>query len=187
MLITLDFETEAIDTRPLYPPRPVGLAVKLDDSPGTYHSWGHPDDNARLVVEAATLHMVRKWLGESDNSFIFHNAPFDCSILEEVWGLTVPWERCHDTMLMAFLADPYAELGLKPLAERLLGDPPAERDAVKDWLVANGYANSHSKNWGAFIAQAPASLVGPYAIGDVDRTYKLFQYFSRTLEKRGLL
>jgi DNA polymerase-1 len=31
------------------------------------------------------------------------------------------------------------------------------------------------KNWGAFIAAAPKELVAPYAIGDVERTAKLFE------------
>lgn len=185
MLVTLDFETEAIDIRPHYPPKPVGLAIKFDNAPGAYYHWGHPDSHD-VYEEVEAVNMVRNAFRHLDWQFIFHNAPFDCSILEEVWALDVPWDRCHDTMLMAFLADPYGDLGLKSLAEKLLGDPPAERDAVRDWLVASGIVSTTSKSWGAHIAKAPASIVGPYAIGDVERTYKLFQYFKEALTQRGL-
>lgn len=185
MLVTLDFETEAIDIRPYYPPRPVGIAMKINSKPGMYLHWGH----GRVVDKAAeeeAIYVVQEFLVNPNNEFIFHNAPFDCAIIDEVWGIDIPWDRCHDTMLMAFLNDPYGELGLKPLAERLLGDPPTEQDAVRDWLVANGFASASSKSWGAHIARAPASIVGPYAIGDVDRTYKLYLYLSEKLKNRGL-
>ena len=175
MLIALDFESEAIDTRPKYPPEPVGLAILPEGGDGEYLAWGHPIENNCIRNDA--WFRLKELLTEPSYEFVFHNAPFDCSIIEEKMGLTVPWERVHDTMLLAFLVDPFGELSLKPLAEKLLGEPPTEQEAVRDWLVRHSICRANDKSWGAYISKAPGDLVGTYAIGDVDRTLKLFRHF----------
>lgn len=183
MLIALDFESEAIDTRPKYPPRPVGLAIYADGDLPRYLAWGHPVQNNCNILEATdTLENI---LANVDDEYVFHNAPFDCSIIEEQLGLHVPWERVHDTMLQAFLIDPFGELSLKPLAEQLLGEPPSEQEAVRDWLVRSGICRANDKSWGAHISKAPGDLVGTYAIGDVRKTMKLYKYFKAEIERRS--
>jgi len=180
MLVALDFESEAIEPRPKYPPKPVGLAVLPDGLPAFYMAWGHPIENNSDYTEA--LRLLKELLSdEVGNEFIFHNAPFDCAIIEEQLGLKVPWERVHDTMVLAFLNDPFGELSLKPLAEKLLGEPPTEQEAVRDWLVRHGVCRSNDKAWGAHIARAPGNLVGTYAIGDVERTMKLYKYYKELM------
>jgi len=177
MLIALDYESEAIEPRPKYPPTPVGLAILRDngEDTGQYLAWGHPIENNCTFEYAKEI--LRELLIERDNEFVFHNAPFDCAITIMKMGLVVPWDRIHDTMLLAFLADPFGELSLKPLAEKLLGEPPTEQEAVRDWLVTHGVCRANDKQWGAYIARAPGRLVGKYAIGDVERTMKLFKHF----------
>lgn len=184
MLIALDFETEAIANRPEYPPKPVGLAMKMGNKPGSYYSWGHPtNNNSTLEAVRGIAKMLVSSVFEEDE-FAFHNAPFDVSVFEERLDVKWPWDRTHDTMLMAFLDNPHGELSLKPLAEQHLGEPPTERDAVRDWLAARGHGG---KNWGAFISKAPGSLVAPYAIGDVERTAKLYEFYKSKLNKRGMM
>lgn len=118
-----------------------------------------------------------------------HHGKFDVDVAQTHAGMPeLPWDKIHDTMFMVFLDDPHASShGLKQSAERLLGMPPEERDAVKDWLVAQGIVTKASKNWGAFISQAPGDLVGRYADGDVIRTEKLFKLLWPSLKKRGML
>jgi len=183
MLIALDFESEAIDTRPNYPPKPVGLAVYDEEGLPYYMAWGHPTQNNRTYEDAR--YVLANILSNVDSEYIFHNAPFDCSIIAEKMGLIVPWERVHDTMLQAFLIDPFGELSLKPLAEKLLGEPPVEQEAVRDWLVGHGVCRSNDKSWGAHISKAPGDLVGTYAIGDVRKTLKLYKYFKAEIERRS--
>ncbi|TXH51681.1 MAG: hypothetical protein E6Q97_18005 [Desulfurellales bacterium] len=184
-LLSLDFETHAIENRPLYPPIPVGLSIHPEGEPGHYYAFGHPtgnnsdQDTPRLMVE-----MYLTDPDFADYEFVFHNAPFDCSSIEERWGIPVPWGRVHDTMLMAFLDNPHGELSLKPLAELHLGEPPSERDAVRDWLAARGHGG---KNWGAYISKAPGDLVGTYAIGDTKRTLELYRFYETKLKARGML
>lgn len=172
MLVALDFESHGIEDRPKYPPIPVGVAIYRDNGTPTYLAWGHPTQNN--CTEAYATDKLKEILAVEEDEFIFHNAPFDCAILEERLGLTVPWERVHDTMVLAFLQDPFGELSLKSLAAQWLQMPPDERDAVKDWLIKNGKCRD-VKGWGAFICEAPGELVGTYAIGDVVRTLQLFK------------
>lgn len=175
-LIALDFESKPIATRPDYPPEPVGCSVVSYSGEGIkkYLAWGHPTENN---VALSTARLELEMYLSSGEALVFHNAPFDCSIFEERLGLKVPWHRVHDTMLLAFLDDPFGELSLKPLAEKLLGQPPEERDAVRDWLVRHGVCRANDKQWGAYISFAPGGLVGTYAIGDGTRTLDLFEYY----------
>jgi DNA polymerase I-like protein with 3'-5' exonuclease and polymerase domains len=175
MLVALDFESDAIDTRPNYPPKPTGLAVHHEGIEPFYYAWGHPIEN-NCDYDRARMELA-EYLENPENEFVFHNAPFDCSIIEEKMQLQVPWERVHDTMLLAFLHDPFGELSLKPLSDKLLGMPPEEQEAVREWLVAHGICRANDKAWGAHIAKAPGNLVGTYAKGDVVRTYKLYEFF----------
>jgi DNA polymerase I-like protein with 3'-5' exonuclease and polymerase domains len=184
MLVALDFESEGIESRPDYPPKPVGLAVYTDnDNVPYYMAWGHPTENN--CTKEFAVRKLQSLLTNPANEFIFHNAPFDCSIIEERLGLEVPWEAVHDTMLQAFLLDPFGELSLKPLAELHLGEAPVERDAVRDWLVAAGICRSNDKAWGAHISKAPGGLVGTYAIGDVRKTLNLYKKFKSMIVAAG--
>jgi DNA polymerase-1 len=93
---------------------------------------------------------------------------------------------------MLFLRNPYAEsYALKPSAEIILKMRPEERDKVLDWLLEHQPVEGRklskspkSDNYaGAWICKAPASLVGPYCVGDVVRTYKLAMKVGAHLEK----
>jgi DNA polymerase I-like protein with 3'-5' exonuclease and polymerase domains len=83
-----------------------------------------------------------------------------------------------DTQAWAFLASPNErDLGLKPLAEKWLGEPPAERDALKSWIFGHVPGARRAKTkWVQHIWQAPGDLVGKYAIGDVTRPRRLAEF-----------
>jgi DNA polymerase-1 len=176
-----DFETNGIEPRPSYPPVPVGVAVG-----GRYLSWGHPEGNDASVRDGSKA-LKAIWDGE----LLCHNAAFDIAVAHEKLGLPLPdGSQINDTMIMAFLLEPYGELSLKPLATRHLNMPPAEQDAVRDWLKANHKTDANrtptDKQCGALICFAPGSIVGPYAVGDNERTLKLFKHFEPQLRERGL-
>jgi DNA polymerase-1 len=87
----------------------------------------------------------------------------------EHWGFPFP-RKWDDTMYQIYLHNPLAKsVSLKPSAQTLLGMPPDEQDAVKDYVMAKGFTKKSSEA-GAFISKVPAQIVGPYAIGDVVRT-----------------
>ena len=182
-LVAVDFETDAIAPRPDFPPKPAGIAIYVDGGNPMYISWGHPSGNSAKYEDVQPR--LKNMFANENYEFVMHNAPFDLSVAEEKMDIVIPWNRCHDTMLMAFLLDPFGELSLKPLAEKHLNEPPEEQLALRDWLVRHGIVRSNDKQWGAHIAKAPAGIVAPYAIGDVRKTLNLYKRFKAQLESRS--
>lgn len=164
--ITVDFETEAIRGNPLVdPPRPVGVAV-----------WVQGQDPWYAPISPDIVDALR---GIWQHDMLFHNAPFDLSVANRWLDLPWPaWDAIHDTQYLVFHYNPYGKLALKPAAEEILGLPPEEQDYLREWILAN-VPEAKASDWGAYISQAPIELVRPYAIGDVVRTYKLFDFLQR--------
>src|SRR5579859_6239775 len=135
--ITIDFETLPIGNRPAYPPKPVGVAIKYPNDPAKYYAWGHPSGNT--CEEYWGLGELRAAWGMG-MPLLFHNSKFDVAVACEALGLPMlPWAQYHDTMFLAYLADPHApSLGLKELAADLLNWPADERDDVAAWIMAHG-------------------------------------------------
>lgn len=177
-LCAADFETKGIEKRPGYPPVPVGLSLWPDGwRRPRYYAFGHPSNNNSTETEAKRAFTS---LRREGYTFIWHNAAFDLDVLETHWQVKWPAEW-HDTLLLAFLYDPrFPTFSLKPLAERVLGEPPTERDELKDWIIANvPEAKKRKSEWGKHIWRAPGDLVGKYANGDTSRTKALFKLFWR--------
>lgn len=176
----VDFETKKIDPRPHYPPKPVGVAIKLPrERVGKYWAFGHPN-GTNNCTERQARDALRQAM--RDHVCLFHHAGFDLDVAETHWELRWPAEH-HDTLIMAFLHDPDSDsLSLKPLAERHLGEPPDEQNRLHDWIVQNVVdpktgRSPTKKTAGAFISEAPGvDLVAPYALGDVGRTERLFKF-----------
>lgn len=180
--VVVDFETQAIEPHPNYPPAPVGVSVKL--GPHTvYLSWGHPTGNNTTFLEAAEF-LWDIWFLKLP--FVFHNAKFDLEVARVYFGLPTP-DRVEDTLYLVYLADPQADtLALKPVSARILGMPPDEQETVRDWLIGHGVVPMNTKNWGAYISKAPGDVVGPYANGDVMRTDRLLTHLSGTIRDKGM-
>ena len=177
--IFLDFETEAIGPRPHeYPPKPVGLAVldRTNQFQSGYFSFAH-DSNNNTTFEAVHQMLTDMW--KSGRSVCFHNAMFDLAVIYEKFDLPfIEPERLHDTLVLAFLHDPYARsLSLKELCKEWLNVQPEERDELFDWLTMHIEAvRKKPKSAGAYIARGPADLVGKYAEADVRLTAGLYDF-----------
>lgn len=182
---TLDFETDAIEPRPKYPPRPVGVALKEWGRAPIYLAWGHPTAN-NVALSDARRHIqtfVRK------HTLLCHHAGFDLDVLATHFGIRWPATH-HDSLIMAFLVDPDSySLSLKPLAQRYLGEPPTEQDAVRDYCLAQrrakhpDFEGCTEKNFGAYIGKCPGDLIARYAKGDVNRTEALYKHFNKEVSK----
>jgi DNA polymerase I-like protein with 3'-5' exonuclease and polymerase domains len=192
--VVIDFETHSIEPRPAYPPVPVSVAIKYPGKPAKFYAWGHPTKNNCTKKEALTaLKLAWRW----QDGILCQNGKFDVDVAMTHLGLPMlPWDKIHDSMFLLFLNDPHQkELSLKPSAELLLGLKPEERDAVGDWLIEHqpvpGVKISRSVNsdhyFGRYIALAPGDIVGPYCVGDVVRTEKLFNLLWPSIAKRGML
>ena len=134
--VVVDFETKAIKRRPQYPPVPVGVSIlKPGKKRAQYYAWAHPEDNNCTKQQAQAA--LRE--AYSSGCVLFHNGKFDADVAETHMDMKpLQWHQMHDTMFLLFLNEPQAQnLSLKPSAERLLGMPPEEKDAVIDWLKKN--------------------------------------------------
>lgn len=186
-VVTIDFETEAIQSWPQYPPKPVGVSIMLpNEKKAKYYAWGHPTGNN---CSEADGHRALQTVWKSNTELLCHNAKFDLDVAETHLGLALPsWDRIHDTMFLVFLADPHSpNLKLKPAAERLLKLPPEEQDILRDWCIAQRLIAKNAKEFGHLICLAPGDLVGRYANGDVIRTRKLFDLLYPQIVERGML
>ena len=179
----VDFETEAIDeSHPHLAPKPVGVAIRYLDGKCKYYAWGHPWGNDSSY-EIAKSELQKVW--DSDEQVLFHNAKFDLGVAYKWFGLPkLDKFRIEDTLFLLFLKYPHSKsLSLKPASQEILGMPPDERDAVADWL-RNYRIIATTQAPGAFICRAPGSIVRPYAIGDVDRTFRLWEKITPQLDDR---
>lgn len=176
-MIVLDFETRPITSSEPYP-EPVGVA--LGDARSQRYVRGSLSDLRRAVLDAIA--------GETE--IVMHNGVgFDMGVAFK--HLDVDLRECidhvHDTLVLAFLDDPYRRLGLKPLAAALLGMPAEEQADLKAWILANvPEARRAPQQWGTYIAKAPPELVEPYAKGDVKRTAKLFRLLAKNVRLDGM-
>ena len=192
--VTIDFETFGIEDRPHYPPVPVGVSIEYPGKKPRYYAWGHIEGNNCTWPEAKeALKAAYAW----PEGICFQNGKFDLDVGEVHFDLPIPpWEKIHDTLFLLFLDDPHqTELGLKPSADRLLGMPAEEQDAIGEWLLEHqpipGVKISKSKKslhyFGRYISLAPGDLVGTYANGDVTRTSKIFKLLYTKTVKRQMV
>ena len=171
-MYVIDIETRAIEAHGPLLPEPVGLAIKYPNGDSYYYAWGHPTGNNAARSDVAGI-LARAW----DKEWLTHNGcAFDVPVLEHYFGFPQrPWHLTHDTLFLSFLNNPHARsLSLKDLADEHCGMPPTEQLDLQDWILENTPCKSR-KRAGAYIADAPAELVAPYAIGDVERTWALWQ------------
>lgn len=203
---TVDFETKKIESRPEYPPEPVGVSIRLaGERKARYYAWGHPTNNNCTKAEAAR---VLKTVWKSGVPLLFHNGKFDVDVAETHFGLSpLPWPAVHDTMFLAFLHNPHAiKIDLKSLAEEILDEPPTERDELHEWILSHvftafkggegsvvvaekkpeGFFKIPPSLAGGFISYAPGDLAGRYADGDVNRTFGLFKKLYKEIFDRGM-
>lgn len=176
--IYIDLETHPIESRPAYPPKPVGVSIRWPGKKGVYHSWGHPTkNNTTLKAGQGAIQLAY----QSGLSLCFHHGKFDLDVIQTHLGIAVPrHDRLHDTMLLAYLDDPYARsYGLKDLGVSKCGIEATERDELRDWIFTHIQGAKQKKSeWGRYICQAPGDLVGKYADGDTLRSKLLFEKLS---------
>jgi DNA polymerase I-like protein with 3'-5' exonuclease and polymerase domains len=175
--VGVDFETKPIDPLPAPPPAPVGVAIQWPGKRAVYYAFGHATENTHTRSQARS---ALRDVYRSGQPILGHNfLHFDAPVAEEHFDLPQPpHDNVIDTQAWAFLAAPNEiDLGLKPLCEKWLGEPPVERDAVRSWIFDNvpGAKKARTK-WGQHIWRAPGTLVGAYAIGDVTRPRRLAEY-----------
>lgn len=192
--VTIDLETDGIQGRPDYPPKPLGVSIKYPGKRARYYAFDHNSGNNCSPTDAQEA-IIKAY--QCKDGVLFQNGKFDVDVIETHLRVPAPsWDKIHDTLFLIFLDDPHQDnFSLKPTAERLLGMPPEEQDAVCDWLLEHqpvpGAKISKSKTsehyFMKYLRWVPGDLVGKYADGDVVRTEKLFQLLYPKTVERGML
>lgn len=190
-ITTIDYETEGIKRRPIYPPVPTGVGIHETGKPPVYLSWKHPSKNNNTKSKAQRI--LRAIYRDPMQTMLFHNAAFDLDVGMVHMGLPLPPEhRFRDTLIEAFLCYPdHKDISLKPMAEHFCQIKPVERDHLKEWVLANVKgakdAKKGEKAWGSSIYLAPGDLVGRYCISDLRMTLQLHKFFSKQLIEANML
>lgn len=203
-VVVVDFETDPIEPRPHYPPKPVGVSITWPGKKARYFAWGHYTGKNNCKKSDAEREL--KKVADSGFRILFHNEKFDIDVAETHMGFPrLPWDRYDDTYFLLFLYDPHSpDLALKSSSERILGMPPTEQEEVVEWLWAHRkelvaefgvdryldykgkpLVNSKAKI-GALVAYAPGDIAGKYANGDCDRTLGLWKYLWPRIVDRGM-
>jgi DNA polymerase I len=187
--ITVDLETEGIKIRPDYPPKPIGLAIRWPGGNKQYLAFGHWD--GRNNCSRGTAAAIMRDINRRPEAKLYHNGAFDLDVADVQMGIK-PASYIEDSLFLAFLKNPHEQtIALKPLMEKYLDRPPETRDVLREWIVDNVKVNGRKmgkkyKEWGAHICEAPASVVGPYAMDDVENTYQIWRKFRPEIIRRGM-
>jgi DNA polymerase I-like protein with 3'-5' exonuclease and polymerase domains len=169
---TIDFETKKIVSGSPKSPKPVGVAIKHNRKKSIYMSWGHPTEN-NTTYSLALNALQDIW--DSGEQILMQNAKFDLRVAMEWFNLPYPHGRVEDSMFWSYLNDPREEtLSLKPMSDKYLDMPPDEQQGLHEWIVKN-VLGATIATAGAYISEAPGELAGIYAVGDTERTYKLYR------------
>jgi len=100
-----------------------------DEMSGWAMSW---EDWRGLAVDT-----LNKYAGP----IVGHHWSYDAHVLARAdKRLSIPWERCHDTMIKAHLVEPRGFHGLKPLGRKHFGHAAvAGQDRLKQVMAARGW------------------------------------------------
>ena len=132
--------------------------------------WSIPWDEWNGVFYEA----MRKF----DGPIVCHNIAFEARwfAIKSKWEM--PWQRAHDTMIMAHIIDPLGVGGLKPLAARYVdGKAVAMQESLDLGLIENGWT------WGT----VPVNYEPYWVYGALDTvlTMRLWEQFYQQCGPQG--
>lgn len=166
-----------------------GLKRKLDKPFGISLSTKDKDYYWDLRENPSAPKLIQTIVDSPDiETIIFHNAPFDYHMLEEV-DVTVPLSKIHDTIIRARLINETLAWGLGSysldyLASTYLG-VSKYNEVYEELAEIFGGAATRNKQM-PNVALAPSSVIEPYAKRDTRLTYDLFIWQNDEIEKQEL-
>lgn len=117
-------------------------------------------------------------------SIIAHNAIFDCSMVENYFGIRLIYALHTDTMLLAHLLNENRRVGLKELGASIFGDGAGDEALLmRQSVLDNGglITKNHYEMY-----KADSQLLALYGAKDALLTYKLFSTLVPELFEQGL-
>lgn len=169
-VIAIDVETEDPHLKTKGPGdcrrdgRVVGIAVGVEDGGRWYLPFGH--ERGPNLDRGVVLNWAREELGKSRALKVGANIMYDLGWLAAE-GVEVPGPF-YDVQFAAALLDEHARsYALDVLGRQELGEAKTS-DTMYQWLAEANGGHPTGKDQAGRIHLAPASVVGPYAEGDVD-------------------
>lgn len=196
-LISLDTETNGLSH---WKDVVIGFSFSFDNKSGYYvpllHWEGgkegyfkdfwrnayYPEDVTQKEYKAPKMikDYVKRWFDNGQVDLILHNAPFDCLMIENNFGLDLSPHVFCDVWLLKHVIDENTKSGLKDIAQlwqKELGIP-AEEQANKEQLemgasvIANGGKyNMRNKH----VWRCDLEILAKYAIADTFLTFGIFE------------
>ncbi|MBK9284949.1 MAG: hypothetical protein IPM51_11640 [Sphingobacteriaceae bacterium] len=143
-----------------------------------------------------TLNKIQDRLSTADE-YIFANAKYDLHMLESI-NLKVEGQ-IHDVILMAKICNTLElNCGLKPLSKKYLNIPDDDEKNLKattvsarkigkekGWKCGSPHYEVTQDYWLCKLINSSNNLCEIYCLKDVERTFKLFQFYSEGLRVLG--
>ncbi len=183
-IIGVDTETQGL--RPEIGHRIIGPSVSLgsdrEHDDHFYVPIRHQNyDNCPLD---AYRNEFGRLLADPELSKVFFNLKFDQKMFQmDRIKIVGP---VHDGMLLAYiLQEDKKRLGLKFLAEQVLGEKPDDQQALKLHLYAKFPNMTKEKEFMEKLEFADPNVVCQYACSDTRLTLALFEHYMKVLNKKG--
>lgn len=147
---------------------PVGFSYKTPDGKSDYISWGHEGGGNNTDLDVFVRWFKDQFGRPGAPALVFHNAPFDVKMLGNI-GCNIPG-RIEDTQFMAALHNELEpSFSLDSLATKYAGISKSDEE-LNAWCARKFDKQATRKAQAGNYWRAPATIVSPYAIGDVDMT-----------------
>jgi hypothetical protein len=101
----IDFETDPIQERPEYPPKPVGVSITEWGKKPRYLAWGHYTGENNCSLADAKRILLPIW--RNGRRKLFHHAKFDVDVAVTHMGMPMlPWDSIDDSMFCCSYTTP---------------------------------------------------------------------------------
>lgn len=167
--ISYDTETNGTDKAS----KIIGLSVCAEENIGYYVVLSYWDNLSQTLIELETLKEIKDLITTlSTKQLIMHNAPFDCSMTLNNFGVDLMPAVHTDTLLLGHILNENRRNGLKELGVSLFGDDAKkEQLEMKESVHANGGLLTKDKYE---LYKADSDLIGKYGAKDAILTLKIF-------------
>lgn len=179
--IAFDTETDGVEKGSHI----IGFSVATDVDTGYYVVLSYWDVQSQVLKDLETIQGAKDFFASLvGKSLIMQNAGFDCSMVENGFGVDLLPSVHTDTMVLAHLLDENRPVGLKELGVAIFGeDARKEQDEMKASVTKNGGVLTKEKYE---LYKADADLIARYGAKDAILTLKVFYHLVPELYEQGL-
>ena len=174
-VLAYDTETTGLNPRQ---DKVIGFGVSTEMDGFYFPIWSYDTASEQLVSTGLDPQPILQALAQK--KLLMFNASFDARFTKFNLGVDlVPALHC-DVLLLKHTCDEEFPFGLKEISTKLWGtDAKAEKVAMQESIKANG-GSAHQ------YYKADLSLMAAYCVQDCRLTYRLYNFYSRDLERQGL-